>query len=55
MATWLLGIWLIAKGVSSLGNGQIPRADLSLSGLAVAAGVLILWQPTFRTSRSDFL
>ena len=38
----LLGIWLIATGALPLVNVNIPWAGLILSGLAIAAGILII-------------
>jgi hypothetical protein len=40
--TSLLGIWLIATGALPLVSVQIPWAGLILSGLAIAAGIMIL-------------
>lgn len=38
----LLSIWLIATGVLSLTNINIPGAGLILAVLAIAAGVILL-------------
>jgi hypothetical protein len=38
----LLGVWLIADGVTSLINVAIPYSALLLAVLAIAAGVMIL-------------
>jgi hypothetical protein len=40
----LLAIWLIATGLLALSGTSIPHANLILSVLAVAAGVLLLLQ-----------
>ena len=40
--TKLLAIWLIATGVLPLVGTIIPGAGLMLSGLAIAAGILML-------------
>lgn len=38
----LLGVWLIAMGVSSLFTISFPNSDSILAVLGIAAGVLIL-------------
>ncbi len=40
--TTLLAIWLIASGALPLLETTIPGAKLMLSGLAIAAGILLL-------------
>ncbi len=46
-ATWgqrLLAVWLIATGLLALTGTTVPHANLILSLLAVATGVLLLVQ-----------
>ena len=38
----LLGVWLVATGIAALLQLDGPRFDLVMSGVAIAAGLLIL-------------
>ncbi len=40
----MLAVWLIATGVLALSGTAVPHANLILSLLAIAAGVLLLMQ-----------
>ncbi len=44
LGTLLLGIWLILTGLMQILNFSIPYGSILMAGLAIAAGIIILFR-----------